>query len=81
MFYHGFGFGYGGVGMVIMAVFWALVIALILLLAIRLFRRGGHYLPPTSYEARNRPLDIAAERYAKGEISKEEFDQLKKDLS
>ena len=55
-------------------VFWGGLIALIVWGVTKLVRRGGT-------TSRHDPLDIAKERYAKGEISKKEFEQIKKDLS
>ena len=55
-------------------VFWGGLIALIVWGITRFTRRG--YNAP-----RRDPLDIARERYASGEITREEFEQLKKDLS
>ena len=78
MMWHWFGHGgFGWVGMIIMAVFWAVVIGLIIWGVVRMGRRGC-CMP---YEHDERALDIARERYAKGEISKEQFEQIKKDLS
>ena len=62
---------FGGVWMV---VFWGGLIALIVWEISKLTGRGDS-IP------RQKPLDLAKGRYAKGEISKEEFEQLKKDLS
>jgi putative membrane protein len=58
-------------------IFWAAVITLIIW-AIRRFsgRDSG-----SSYELKRNPMDIAKERYARGEITKEQFEQIKKDLS
>jgi len=61
-----------------MVIIWVVIIALIVWGVIVLVRRGSS--TPDAAQKRN-PLDIARERYAKGELSKEEFEQIKKNLS
>ncbi len=61
-----------------MMIFWVVIIALIVWGDIALIRRGTSASDSTQ---KHDPLDTATERYAKGEISKEEFEQIKKDLS
>ena len=56
-----------------MIIFWGGIIALIMWGIKKLTDRGG-----TS--SKRDPLDVAKERYARGEISREEFEQIKKDL-
>jgi len=63
-----------GFGWLWLLLFWGVFIALIVWGIKKLTERGD------SSQRRN-PLDVVKERYAKGEISREEFDQLKKDLS
>ena len=53
--------------------FWAGIIILVVW-AIKRFTTGR---PASGVNA----LDIAKERYARGEITKEQFDQIKRDLS
>jgi len=64
-----------GLGFLWMILFWGAIIALIVW-AIR--RTTGHHINRMDMRS---PLDIAKERYAKGEITKEQFEQLKKDLT
>ena len=66
-----------GFGMLFMVLFWGGIIALIVWLIARLTRRENN----ESGTEKHKPIDIARKRYARGEITKEEFDNLKKDLS
>jgi putative membrane protein len=67
--------GVWGVGMMLMMlVFWGLVIAGIVVLIRWLVRQGGGAGSDTA-------LDILRQRYARGEINKEEFEAKKRDLS
>ncbi len=66
---------FGGIWMLL---FWGAIIGLKVCGISRLTRRGDS---ESGTAQKHSPLDIAKERYAKGEISQEEFEQLKKDLS
>ena len=57
-----------------MVIFWGGLIALIIWGIKKLTQRD-------SSTSKRDPLDIAKERYAKGEISEAEFNQIKKNLS
>ena len=76
--YDGFGFGFGGGGMGIgMLLFWGLIIAAIIVL-VRGFSATSGGSEPRVRE--NTSLDILAERYARGEIDKSEFEKKRRDL-
>lgn len=75
----GWGFGFGWIFMLI---FWGLIIWAIFALIRGVSGQGcwgGHRHDEHGHK-RNNALDILKERYAKGEISKEEFEKMKKDL-
>ena len=65
---------FGGIWMVL---FWGAIIALVVCDIRKLTEHGGSGLATE----RRDPLGIAKERYAKSEISREESEQNKKDLS
>jgi putative membrane protein len=73
----GFG-GWGGWGImaIAMLVFWGLVIWGIIALA----RSGDHHHQVDSSRGNDSALEILKRRYASGEITKDEYEQKKKDL-
>jgi putative membrane protein len=68
---YGWGMGFGWIYMII---FWVLVILGILYL-VKLFTRGT--TPEDKYGT---PLEILKQRYAKGEITREEFEKMRDEL-
>ncbi len=67
------GFGYGGI------IMW-IIIAVVVGLAIYWFvARGGNFNFPVGKQ-RNESLDILKNRYARGEINADEYEQMKKEL-
>jgi putative membrane protein len=65
-----YGWGFG------MAIVYLVILALIVTVGVQILR-GHHHHIETSKPT---PLEIVSERYARGEIKKDEFEQLSKDL-
>ncbi len=85
------GFGMGGMmgsmggffnplGVILSLVFWALIIAGGVLLVMWLVRGLAGSSPTSTAATGPSPLDILKMRYAKGEITKEQFEEMKRDL-
>ncbi len=61
-----------------MIIVWVLIIALIVWGVIALVKRGSSALYTSQ---KHDPMDTAKVRYASGEISKEEYEEIKRNLS
>lgn len=72
----GMGHGMGFMGMIFYMLSWLLILAGIVLLVKWLVTRGKG-----ADEDGETALDILKKRYARGEITKEEFEQRRKDLN
>jgi putative membrane protein len=85
MMYPGNPMGWGNAGWawwlpmgLIMLLFWCLIIVALVLLVRWLWTQGQVRADAPSAET---PLDILKKRYARGEITKEEFDRVRQDLA
>jgi putative membrane protein len=79
-------YGYGGiwiiVGLIVLALFVALIVALIFV-AVSASRSRSQGMPsaPKSAARPDDPLEILRQRYARGEITREEYQSMREDLS
>lgn len=77
--YFGGGYGFGGLGFIFMILFWGLIIWAIIAGVRMISGNQGHACCGGAKE--DSAQKLLRERYAKGEITKEQFEQIKKDLS
>jgi len=71
--------GMFGGGMWFGWIFWIVMIAIIVW-AVTLFTNKSRSENSNNFVEKETPLSILKKRYAKGEITKEQFDEMKKDL-
>jgi putative membrane protein len=70
--------GWGWGGMIGMSLFWILIVVAIVALVRGMWGGGG---ASSGGQQERAALDILKERYARGEIEREEFELKKRDLS
>ncbi len=76
-----FNFGIFELGMMLtMAVVWIAIIIGVVALVVWLVRGSQTSIRTTLPAAQQTPLDILKMRYARGEISKEQYEQMRQDL-
>ena len=85
--WQGYGYGYGMMGpgmmggfgtMFLMPILWIVVLGLIIWAVVAAVRKTGESSSPT--RSSDSALEILKRRYARGEITKQEYEERKKDL-
>ena len=76
----GFGMGFGLLGLFLMVLFWGVLIFLAVWLATTLFGNRNSTHQATS-EHRPNAREILDQRYARGEINREQYELMKSDLN
>ena len=76
----GFGLGFGGIGLLVMLLFWGGLIFLGVWLVRTLFAGNTHHRPANDQDKNATALEILAQRYARGEITREQYETMKQDL-
>ncbi len=76
-YWYGWGGGWMAIGWLMMVAFWVLVIAGVVLAVRWAAGRGGW----SRQEAPEAPVDILRRRYAAGELTKEQFETMKRDVA
>jgi putative membrane protein len=75
----GMGLGFGLFGLLFMILFWVGLIALAVWLVGTLFGRNGRRVPSSGDHELN-AREILDRRYARGELTREQYDLMKQDL-
>lgn len=74
----GLGSGIGWIGIILSFIFFIIIIIGITLLIVWLVKRTTH--SGIEDKGGSKALEVLRERYAKGEITKEQYENIKKDL-